>query len=296
MLVDNSSDAHRINNSGQVVGYFSKSGGPVKYAHAFRTAPNQPINPTTDDLGTLGGETSVAYDINSAGWVVGQSNNAASPKYPPRAFLTAPNSSINSVTDSIGALPGHDLSQAYGINDLGQVVGYSAPGSGTPAARAFLYSKGVMSDLNDLIPPDSGWHLSVAKKINNRGQIVGHGYKYIVLSGYSEYRSFLLTPIPKSPFEDVNDRFAISVRILFGIIGGGGGVIIGPGGGPVPIPPPEPFLKSLSPEMRDILVGLALHELSFLVNNPRARKDIQRAALNLANKEIQHLIKSLARG
>jgi hypothetical protein len=73
-------------------------------------------------------------------------------------------------------------------------------------------------------------------------------------------------------------------------------VIIPPGGGPVPVPPPEPFFKNLSPEMRDILVGLALHEMSSLINNPRARKDLQRAALNLASKEIQQLIKSLTKG
>lgn len=32
-----------------------------------------------------------------------------------------------------------------------------------------------------------------------------------------------MTPIPRSPFEDANERFALSVRILLGIIGGGGG-------------------------------------------------------------------------
>src|SRR5690242_14439380 len=60
---DSISQPAAINNSGQVVG-LSYFGGQI---HAFRTAANQPINPATDDLGTLGGPPSSAFGINDAG-------------------------------------------------------------------------------------------------------------------------------------------------------------------------------------------------------------------------------------
>ncbi len=46
-----------------------------------------------------------------------------------------------------------------------------------------------MQDLNSLIPAGSGWALSVARDINDAGQIVGEG----VING--QQRAFLLTPV-----------------------------------------------------------------------------------------------------
>src|SRR5690242_20059080 len=76
--------AFGINNSGQVAGSSSGIGG----THAFRTAPNKPINPTTDDLGI-----GVAHDINVSGQVVGSNGNNFY-----HAFRTAPNTAINPIT------------------------------------------------------------------------------------------------------------------------------------------------------------------------------------------------------
>ena len=45
-------------------------------------------------------------------------------------------------------------------------------------------------DLNNLIDPNSGWALAEATAINETGQIVGNGFVG------SQYRSFLLTPVP----------------------------------------------------------------------------------------------------
>jgi probable HAF family extracellular repeat protein len=45
--------AYGINNLGQVVGT-SQLAGDVR-SHAFRTAPNRPIDPRGDDLGALSG-------------------------------------------------------------------------------------------------------------------------------------------------------------------------------------------------------------------------------------------------
>src|SRR6185436_1608875 len=59
-----------------------------------------------------------------------------------------------------------DYSEAYDINDLGDVVGNSALGSAT---RGFLWRNGSMIDLGAL----SGQVVSEARAINNTGLVAG---------------------------------------------------------------------------------------------------------------------------
>jgi probable HAF family extracellular repeat protein len=166
-LGGNQSAAHAINNNGQIVGYSSLGDGTT---HAFLYANGV----MTDLLGSVGGRT-IAWDINNKGQVVGQYQ----PEDVTYAFL---------FSDGVRTDLGFDLI-AYGINDHGQVVGAQAPlGEG---GHAFLYSDGAVIDLNDQIPPDSGWVLTEARAINNAGQIVGLGY----LKGVAGARAFLLTPV-----------------------------------------------------------------------------------------------------
>ena len=69
---------------------------------------------------------------------------------------------------ALGTLPGYTSgSEAYGINNSGQIVGYAYDASGT--RHAFLYSGGQMQDLNTL-----GGAESAAWSINDSGQIVGY--------------------------------------------------------------------------------------------------------------------------
>ena len=68
---------------------------------------------------------------------------------------------------------------AYAVNDATanhpvQVVGQSRLVDG--ADHAFLWENGVLTDLNALIPANSGWVLSTATGINDNQQIVGAGY------------------------------------------------------------------------------------------------------------------------
>jgi len=72
---------------------------------------------------------------------------------------------------NLGTLPGGTQSFAYGVDDRGHVVG--ASDAKDSPLHAFIYSDGVMQDLNKLIPADSGWLLTEAKGINGSGQIVG---------------------------------------------------------------------------------------------------------------------------
>jgi hypothetical protein len=78
------------------------------------------------------------------------------------------------------------------------------------------------------------------------------------------------------------DRWAIYARILFGLVGGGGGVIWLPGSGPVPVDP-EPFkvFTTMSPRKRDVLVGLAISEMANLIYDGSLRHKVQSAGVEL---------------
>ena len=90
----------------------------------------------------------------------------------------------------LGTLGG-STAMAWGINDHGEVVGYSNTAGGQE--HAFLYSGGTMVDLNSLLVPGSGWTLKRAYAINNAGQIAGWGADPF---GGTQV-AFLLTPTPE---------------------------------------------------------------------------------------------------
>lgn len=171
--------AYGINDAGQVVG---EAATPDLGAfRAFRYDDNG----TMTDLGTLGGRNSAAYAINNAGQVVGASE-----------FLPG-NTTTHAVLYNPGEKPkelvgpsGLASSVAKGINKFGHVVGwFNIAGY---QRRAFIYKNGTMQDLNSLMDSTgSGWTLSQATAINDKGQIVGHA---IYKNGKSH--GFLLTPLP----------------------------------------------------------------------------------------------------
>ncbi len=91
---------------------------------------------TVTDLGTLGGASSYAYDINDAGQVTGQSIKADGAT---RAFIYAkPPASNTFVMTELPALPGAgSYSVGYGINALGHVAGQADAGG---ALYPFFYN------------------------------------------------------------------------------------------------------------------------------------------------------------
>ncbi len=164
------SRAHAVNGALVIVGASLVDGGPM---HAFVWSGAAML-----DLGTLGGPTSEAWDISDHGLIVGFAEDADGVR---RAFLVK-----EGPMRDLGALPGARASEAYGVNEAGQVVGTSwVPGDGP---HAVLWDGGQVIDLNDVIGPDSPWKLQVARAINESSQIVGYGR----LDGRT--RAFLLTP------------------------------------------------------------------------------------------------------
>jgi len=161
-----------INDSGQVVGWASISGNTA--THAFRTAPNRPINPATDDIGSLGGESSLwlSRGINASAQVVGNSEGFFT-----HAFRTAPNRPINPATDDIGSLGG-PITEALGINDSGQAVGESliigAPIPLTFHAFRTAPNRPINPATDDLGTLGGlGGDESSASGINDSGQVAG---------------------------------------------------------------------------------------------------------------------------
>lgn len=125
---------------------------------------------TVTDLGTLGGySSSVAVGINNKGQIVGTvigADGCSGNGLACQAFLYSGGGMIG-----LGTLGGNSgsASVATGINDKGQVVGYSNAIPGGPA-DAFLYNDGVMTGLGTL----AGYDTSYATGINNKGQVVGY--------------------------------------------------------------------------------------------------------------------------
>ena len=203
------------NDRGQIVG--AQAVGSAEHAFLYYEG-------AMNDLGTLGGTNSRAYEVNESGQVAGYSDTAGGFTH---AFLY----SASGMTD-LGTLGGY-LSLGYAINDSGEVVGYSSM-TASGVVHAFLYTGGIMKDLgtiggtgsfardinkagqvvgsartatgsthailydgdtmydlNSLIPAASGWELGEARGINEFGQIVGWGG----IGGGTH--AFLLTPVPE---------------------------------------------------------------------------------------------------
>ncbi len=111
------------------------------------------------DLGTLGGLSAQALDVNDLGQVVGYATTAASQA---RGYIWR-----NGAMTDLGTLAGTS-SVAYGINAQGAAVGRSTIGTNS-TTHAVLWENGTKIDLT----PGAVSGTSAANAINNARQIVG---------------------------------------------------------------------------------------------------------------------------
>jgi probable HAF family extracellular repeat protein len=186
-----SEDGFSINNHGQVAGQTADylTGG-IPHAYFYSDGI------TTDLSAILGNRFSAGTDLNDAGQVVGWYETSSGSRH---AFMYS-NGSVN----DLGVLPGYLYGGASGINSLGQIVGSSGLDS-LNSYHAMIYEEGALYDLNTLIPANSNWTLTSARRINDLGQIIGQG---ISPNGVSH--AYLLTPVPEP---------SVGILLVIGILG-----------------------------------------------------------------------------
>jgi probable HAF family extracellular repeat protein len=188
---------------------------------------------TVTDLGTLGGAASQANAINSMGQVAGSAQVASGSYHPflytggvmtdlgvASGFTDGSARAVNAagqvaVSEGVAGNSNGDAflwQSGSGLTDLGnigsspttplginnatsghpvQVVGTGTPTGG--GGHAWLWQNGVMTDLNTLLPANSGWVLTEADGINDNQQIVGQG----IING--QYHAYLWQPGTGAP-------------------------------------------------------------------------------------------------
>ena len=127
---------------------------------------------TLHNLGSLGGNAGRVNGLTSTSLGGAQDCIAVGSSLTASLHEQAVRFDINGSITALDGLGGLS-SRAWGINFAQQIVGQADTPSGDP--RAVLWENGVIVDLNQYLPSNSGWVLTNAVDINELGEICGNG-------------------------------------------------------------------------------------------------------------------------
>ncbi len=194
-------DANDINNEGLVTGWMGTS--PGIDARAFIWDDGK----VTELPQIPGGFTSLGTVINNRGQltVSGSFDEDHAEGFISGGFLWE----AGRWTD-LGMLPGYDSMALKGLNDDGTVAGWSRDiQNGKHPDTGFVWQAGIMTNLNDLIPPESQLQIKRAEGVNAGGQIAA-----LAVNGENDVVAVLLTPIQGPPGDLNNDCQVGAVDLL----------------------------------------------------------------------------------
>jgi probable HAF family extracellular repeat protein len=181
---DTSGAATATNDNGQVVGI----SGICDQAVGRHTAKHAVLweNSGVTDIGNLGAEWwNTPTAINQRGDIVGF---AGDPAFVDgdivHAFIWTRHHGIEPLLALPGRTPEHVDSEAYGINERGQVVGTSCDANFVDCRAVVWDHSAVPTDLNDLKAPGFPARLESAKDINDKGEITGRAIDAGVRTAY----------------------------------------------------------------------------------------------------------------
>jgi probable HAF family extracellular repeat protein len=141
------------------------------------------------NLGAMGGIQSFPEAINDHSQVVGEFTVLDSEG----TGISHAFSWKDGLRQDLATVAGDSDSIAYAVNHKGQVVGGSGFGfidAPFNPVHAFLWERGVLTDLNTLIPANSDLQLIAAYGINARGQIAALAFEF----GAGTVHAVLLNP------------------------------------------------------------------------------------------------------
>lgn len=182
-FADMDSIAQGLNNTGLIVGHAAKH-NQARNKRIHQAFYYDIHHKNAKLIGTLGGESSYAYDTNDQQQVVGYAHTLEGTD---EAFVYDVKTDEMTGLGTLGGM--NSIGQA--INHAGQIVGYSSVN--VTDTHAFVFSNHAMQDIGTL-----GGASSFAYDINDHGLVVGSAYNQ-----YGEDHAFIYDPDSRPCMQDI---------------------------------------------------------------------------------------------